>query len=307
MAIVSAYRTHGHLAANLDPLGSPPPGDRRSIRARYGLTPSLMSAIPASVLHAKVPGNTLADVLPRLRETYARRSRTKSSTSRTSSSARWLRDYIESGLHRVKLTPERRSQVLGRLTKVETMERYLRKNFLGQKTFSIEGLDVMVPMLEEIISMLADDGTKTAVLGMAHRGRLATIAHVVNRPYEEILGEFEAAKMRGEQEEGNDATRRREVPSRRDGRVHDAERHQDRRAAAPAIRAISRRSNGVVEGADARAADRSRTPIRRRTTSAKPRRFSIHGDAAFPAQGVVAEVLNLAVARRATRPAGRFT
>src|SRR5947209_9797341 len=82
------------------------------------------------------------------------------------------------------------------LTKVETMERYFRKQFMSQKTFSIEGLDVMVPMLEETISLLAEDGTKTVVLGMAHRGRLSTIAHVVNRPYEELLAEFESAALR---------------------------------------------------------------------------------------------------------------
>ena len=96
--------------------------------------------------------------------------------------------------------------MLARLTKVESMERYLRKTYIGQKTFSIEGLDVMIPMLEEIISELADDGIGTAVLGMAHRGRLSTIAHVVNRPYEEILAEFEAADLRGEGEEDDDVT-----------------------------------------------------------------------------------------------------
>src|SRR5271163_1095216 len=99
-------------------------------------------------------------------------------------------------MHRRELTPQRKVQVLQRLTKVETMERYFRKQFMSQKTFSIEGLDVMVPMLEETISMLAEDGTQTAVLGMAHRGRLSAIAHVVNRPYEELLAEFEAGAMK---------------------------------------------------------------------------------------------------------------
>ena len=99
-------------------------------------------------------------------------------------------------MHRRELTPQRKVQVLQRLTKVETMERYFRKQFMSQKTFSIEGLDVMIPMLEETISMLAEDGTQTAVIGMAHRGRLSTIAHVVNRPYEELLAEFEAGAMK---------------------------------------------------------------------------------------------------------------
>ncbi|MBV8602100.1 MAG: multifunctional oxoglutarate decarboxylase/oxoglutarate dehydrogenase thiamine pyrophosphate-binding subunit/dihydrolipoyllysine-residue succinyltransferase subunit, partial [Candidatus Eremiobacteraeota bacterium] len=159
------------------------------------------------------------------------------------------------------------------------------------KTFSIEGLDVMVPMLEEIISMLADDGTKSVVIGMAHRGRLATIAHVVNRPYEEILGEFEAAKLRGEQEEGNDAL----------GDVkyhHGAEgTYTTPNGTKISVLLASNPSHleavdGVVEGA-ARAlqTDHAVNPPSLDATKSAP--ILIHGDASFPGQGVVAEVFNL--------------
>ena len=196
MAIVSAYRRHGHLGATLDPLGTEPPNDPSLDPATYNLTPAMMNAIPASVLNVKVPGKTLADVLPRLRETYSSTIAYEIEHISNTAKREWLRDYIERGQHRRALTPQRRVQVLQRLTKVETMERYFRKQFMSQKTFSIEGLDVMVPMLEETISLLAEDGTKTVVLGMAHRGRLSTIAHVVNRPYEELLAEFESAALR---------------------------------------------------------------------------------------------------------------
>ncbi len=83
------------------------------------------------------------------------------------------------------------------MTRVEAFDRYIRKTFLGQKTFSGEGLDVMVPMLEEMLDMFAEDGIGNAVVGMAHRGRLNVIAHVVNLPYEELMMEFEAAQYRG--------------------------------------------------------------------------------------------------------------
>jgi 2-oxoglutarate decarboxylase len=104
----------------------------------------------------------------------------------------------------VQLAPQQARRVLQRLTNVETFERYLRKNYIGSKTFSIEGLDVMIPMLEETITQLGADGVGNAVLGMAHRGRFATITYVVNRPYEEILAEFEAATARGEGESESD-------------------------------------------------------------------------------------------------------
>ena len=198
MAIVSAYRRHGHLAAHLDPLGTPPVGDPSLEPQTYGLTPALMSAIPAGVLRVKVPGNTLAEVLPHLKETYSSTIAYEIEHISNAEQRVWLRDYIESGKNKVTFSPERQIEFLSRLTRVEAFDRYVRKTFLGQKTFSGEGLDVMVPMLEEMLDMFADDGVRNAVLGMAHRGRLNVIAHVVNAPYEEAMMEFEAAQYRGE-------------------------------------------------------------------------------------------------------------
>ncbi|MBV8602814.1 MAG: 2-oxo acid dehydrogenase subunit E2, partial [Candidatus Eremiobacteraeota bacterium] len=135
-ALVSNYRIHGHMAANLDPLGSEPPGDPGLDPRTYNLTPAIMSAIPATVLHTKVGGNSLAEIVPRLRDTYAGQIAYQIEHISNREQRRWLRDYIESGLNRVKLSPERKIQILGRLTKVESMEPYMRKTFLGQKTFS---------------------------------------------------------------------------------------------------------------------------------------------------------------------------
>ena len=170
---------------------------RRSQPQTYGLTPALQSAIPASVLRVKVPGNTLADVLPRLRETYSSTIAYEIEHISDATQRVWLRDYIESGRSKFEQSPQRQIELLERLTRVEAFDRYVRKTFLGQKTFSGEGLDVMVPMLEEMLDMLAEDGVADAVLGMAHRGRLNVIAHVVNMPYEEVMTEFEAAQYRG--------------------------------------------------------------------------------------------------------------
>ncbi len=291
MAIVSAYRRHGHLAATLDPLGSPPPGDPSLDPATYGLTPTVMSAIPASVLRVRVPGNTLAEVLPKLRETYSSTIAYEIEHISNTQQREWLREYIESGLHRRGLTAQRKAQLLQRLTKVETMERYFRKQFMSQKTFSVEGLDVMIPMLEETISMLAEDGTKTVVLGMAHRGRLATIAHVVNRPYEELLGEFENAATREAVGEADDATG--DVKYHHgahgeyvtpNGTTIDVELAHN-----PShLEAV----DGVVEGMTRALQTRHDVnPTTLNTEVAAP--ILIHGDAAFAAQGVVAEVLNL--------------
>ncbi len=293
MAIVSAYRRHGHLGATLDPLGSPPPGDPSLDPATYGLTPAMTNAIPASVLRVKVPGNTLHDVLPHLRETYSSTIAYEIEHISNTQQREWLREYIESGLHRRALTAQRKVQVLQRLTKVETMERYFRKQFMSQKTFSIEGLDVMIPMLEETISLLAEDGTKTVVLGMAHRGRLSTIAHVVNRPYEELLAEFESAALRETMPnpEDSDATG--------DVKYHHGARGEYVTPVGTTI-AVELANNpshleavdGVVEGMTrCLQTNHDANPATLNTEVAAP--ILIHGDAAFAAQGVVAEVLNL--------------
>ena len=290
MAILSAYRRHGHLAATLDPLGTQPPGDPALDWHTYALTPSVMSAIPAAILRTKVKGDTLADVVGELRKTYSSTIAYEVEHIANIREREWLRDYIETGAHFVHLAPERARNVLGRLTKVETFERYLRKTYIGQKTFSIEGLDAMVPMLEEIITLLAADGVGTAVLGMAHRGRLATIAHVVNRPYEEILAEFEAADLRGEGA-SDDATGDVKYHHGATGiyELGDGRAVNVALANNPShLEAV----DGVVEGRT-RALQTDRTTPVATLDASRAAPILIHGDAAFSAQGVVAEVLNL--------------
>ncbi|MBV8245315.1 MAG: multifunctional oxoglutarate decarboxylase/oxoglutarate dehydrogenase thiamine pyrophosphate-binding subunit/dihydrolipoyllysine-residue succinyltransferase subunit [Candidatus Eremiobacteraeota bacterium] len=291
MAIVSAYRHHGHLAATLDPLGTAPIGDASLDPATYGLGPALESAVPASVLRVALPGTTLADVLPQLRSRYSSTIAYEVEHISNEQQRGWLRDWIESGRHFLPFSSARRIELLDRLTRVEVFERYLRKTFLGQKTFSIEGLDVTIPMMQEMLEMLADEGVQNAVVGMAHRGRLNTIAHVVNTAYEEILGEFEAAHQRGESSSDDDVTGDVKYHHGADGEYHTAT------GARIAVRLANNPSHleavdPVVEGAT-RALQTDRTnPIPERDVK-KAAPILVHGDAAFSAQGIVAEVLNL--------------
>jgi 2-oxoglutarate decarboxylase len=290
MAIVSAYRRHGHLAAHLDPLGAQPVGDASLDPQTYGLTPALQSAIPASVLRVKVPGNTLADVLPRLRETYSSTIAYEIEHISNANQRVWLRDYIESGRNKIKESPQRQIDFLERLTQVEAFDQYVRKTFLGQKTFSGEGLDVMLPMLEEMLDMLADDGVSDAVLGMAHRGRLNVIAHVVNLPYEEVMTEFEAAQYRGNL--GDD-----DVMG--DVKYHHGATGTFATAKGKTIGVTLAHNpshleavDPVVEGsARALQTDHSSGIPAQDHKQAVP--ILIHGDAAFTGQGIVAEVFNM--------------
>jgi 2-oxoglutarate dehydrogenase E1 component len=292
MAILSSYRRHGHLAAMLDPLGAQPQGDPALDWSNYGLTPSIMSAVPASILRTKVKGDTLADVVTELRRIYSSTIAYEVEHIANITQREWLRDYIETGSHFVQLAPEKARRVLQRLTNVETFERYLRKTYIGSKTFSSEGLDVMIPMLEETITQLGSDGVGSAVLGMAHRGRLATITYVVNRPYEEILAEFEAATARGEGEsESDDVTG--------DVKYHHGAEGRYTLPNGKYVKVILANNpshleavDGVVEGRT-RALQTLRSQPQAVLETGRAAPILIHGDAAFSAQGVVAEVLNL--------------
>ena len=196
MALVKAHRMHGHLAAHLDPLGSEPPGDPALEPERLipKLTPELQARVPAPVLRLYVPGQTLADALPKLRDTYCGTIAYEIEHIAEHEKRVWLRQAIESGKYRRVLSSEERERLLGSLSRVEAFEQYLRRAFLGQKQFSIEGLDVMVPMLDEAIGLAAENGAHEVVIGMAHRGRLNVLAHTLGLGYDSIIREFEGER-----------------------------------------------------------------------------------------------------------------
>jgi 2-oxoglutarate dehydrogenase E1 component len=238
-----------------------------------------------------VPGETLADVLPKLQETYCGTSAYEIEHISDHQERVWLRQAIESGTYRQPLPAEDKRRLLARLSEVEGLERYLRRAFLGQKQFSIEGLDVMVPMLDLALELAAEDGAHEVVTGMAHRGRLNVLAHLVGRPYEVILREFEG--------ERNLAA----ISNQPAGASGDVKYHlgaEGRRKTAAGDITVSLAANPshleavdpVVEGLT-----RSEQTDRSTPTGAHDARVAlpilIHGDASFPGQGVVAETLNL--------------
>ena len=291
-SVVKAHRMQGHLAARLDPLGSVPRGDPALLPESVDLTPELMERIPASVLRMAVAGKTFADALPHLSDTYCGTIAYEIEHIAGPNRRVWLRKAIESGEFRVGLGADERKRLLRRLSQVEALEKYLHKAFLGKKQFSIEGLDAMVPMLDEAIELTSRSGAREVILGMAHRGRLNVLAHTVGRPYESILVEFE-----GEQTLSADTA----AP---EGGTGDVKYHYGAKGTyktgegkdvtvtlAPNPSHLEY-VNPVIEGS-ARADQTSRNG---REVSHDPSvvvPLLIHGDASFPGQGIVAETLNL--------------
>ena len=293
MALVKAHRMHGHNAARLDPLGTDPPGDPAldPERLQPRLTPELQAKVPAKVLRLYVPGDTLAEALPRLRETYCGTMAYEIEHISSHEERVWLRRAIESGRYHQEFSPDEKKLLLTRLSEVEGFERYLRRAFLGQKQFSIEGLDAMVPMLDEAIELSSADGARKVLLGMAHRGRLSVIAHTVGRPYDVILREFEGERLL------------EAVASDPEGGTGDVKYHygsHGTRKTASGDVEVELASNPshlefvdpVVEGSTRAAQTDHESPEGRHDPSVALS-VLIHGDAAFPGEGVVAETLNL--------------
>jgi 2-oxoglutarate dehydrogenase E1 component len=102
----------------------------------------------------------------------------------------WIRESIESRRFFYEFDAMRKRELLERLTEVEVFERFLHQTFVGQKRFSLEGCDMLVPILDSIIRNAASGGSREMVIGMAHRGRLNVLAHILGKPYAAILAEF---------------------------------------------------------------------------------------------------------------------
>jgi len=289
--IVDDFRSRGHLLATLDPLGSAPVGYAPLAGIDY--SDPLFAQLPGAILGVHVPQQaTVAEALVDLKRTYCGTTGYEIEHVRDETERAWLREAIESGRFAAEhvFTPERRQALLQRLAEVDGFERYLRKAYLGAKTFSGEGVDALIPLLEKLADEAARAGAEDITIGMAHRGRLATITHVVGRPIASMFSEFD-----GPAPEGDDGA----IPTAGDVKYHlgtsgereaDGHRYRIHLAANPSH---LEQVNAVVEG-QTRALQTVRGPGG--VADWDPARgvaLVVHGDAAFPGQGVVAETLNL--------------
>ncbi len=292
VSLLKAHRTHGHLAARLDPLGREPEGDPALDPEPLGLTPELMAKIPSRILRMYVPGETLAESLPHLRETYCGPIAYEIEHIGSHRQRLWLREAIESGRFRTALSVEEQKALLRRLTEVDALERFMHKAYLGQKQFSIEGLDMTVPMLDELIQLSATQGAREVVLGMAHRGRLNVLAHNLGRAYDTIFAEFEGTSTleaittlpqggTGDVKYHHGAQGSYQLPSGESIVVRLESNPSHLEYVAPVVAGATRAAQTTRQGPHAH----------RNTNAAIP--IILHGDASFPGQGVVAETLNL--------------
>jgi 2-oxoglutarate dehydrogenase E1 component len=195
--LVDAIRSYGHLAVPLDPLGTPPEGTPELTLEFHGLSEEHLASIPGIALGAS--GGNAADVIARLRDLYTSRIGFEISHLGKVEEREWLRQQIESGRMNAPLSEEEKKALLHRLTEVDGLERFLGRAYQGYKRFSIEGNDILVPMLDVAIESAAAHGAREVDLAMAHRGRINVLAHTLSKPYISVQREPDrspAAKSR---------------------------------------------------------------------------------------------------------------
>lgn len=291
--LAHAIRAYGHLAAQLDPLGSAPPGDPSLDPVAHGINVDDLRQLPSSLIGgplAERTGNAW-DAIQALRKVYSSTTGYDYDHLRIPEVREWLRDAAESGRFRPPSAPVDSVALLGRLTQVETFERFLHRIFPGKTRFSIEGLDMMVPILDEVIGEAAELSICTILIGMAHRGRLNVLAHILNKPYAHILAEF------------RDPVRRHsygdELGWTGDVKYHKGERRAVKEGEtidlvitlppnASHVQSITPVLQGMARAADIQVDEPG--PPQFHYRACLP--ILIHGDAAFAGEGVTAETLN---------------
>ncbi len=198
-ALVQAFRDHGHQLARIDPLGSEPHGHPQLSPAFFGTSMEELAGLPSSLVMEDEQERSVADALHELRDIYAGSIGYEFEHLDDHVKVEWLWDQVETGANFPDMTTEQKRRLLHRLTQVEGLEQFLHRAYLGQKRFSVEGTDMLVPMIDLAMEEAIRDGAVEAVLGMAHRGRLNVLTHIVGVSYGELLAEFEGPSFKGGQ------------------------------------------------------------------------------------------------------------
>jgi 2-oxoglutarate dehydrogenase E1 component len=292
--LAESIRRFGHLAARLDPLGFHDPiGDPSLQPQAHGLTAETLKRLPASIVSgpAAAGAANAFEAIARLRAIYCSTTGHDYNHVFVPDERVWLRQAVESGQFRPPLDPIDSHELLDRITEVETFERFLHRTFPGKTRFSIEGLDMMVPILDEIIHDAAESGVQHVMIAMAHRGRLNVLAHVLQKPYREILAEFKDPILKLRVDLGFMGDVKYHAGARVVARPADTTRQVV--VSMPPNPSHLEAVDPIVHGmarAAATTADRPGAPT---VDRGKVLAIVIHGDAAFPGQGIVAETLNL--------------
>ncbi len=284
--LIERHRLIGHLQSNLDPLGL------EAIQSLPDLQPGHYRLTDADMATSFSTGNlaglgmaTLGEILEMVRTVYCGPVGAEFMHVSDTEERRWLQNAFESAGMHARLEAEEKRNVLERLTAAEGIERYLHTKYVGQKRFSLEGGESLIPMLDDLIQQGGAKGLKDIVIGMAHRGRINVLVNILGKSPERLFAEFEGDHAH---HTGGSGDVKYHMGFSSDvktagGNVHVA------LAFNPSHLEIV---NPVVEGSV-----RARQERRHDYEGQQVMPVLIHGDAAFAGQGVVMETLQMSQIR----------
>ncbi len=284
--LINHYRVSGHLLATNNPLGNPEQTVPDLELSYYGLSePDMDTVFDTGTLYGvnKLP---LREILSILKEIYCGNIGIEYMHIADTDIKKWIKNHLESSRANLKITPEFKKWILKLLTAAEGIEKFLHRKYVGQKRFSLEGGECLIPMLDELIQRSGSQGVKEIVIGMAHRGRLNVLINTLGKSPSTLFGEFEGTHTETPGVNSGDVKYHLgfssdvETPG---GPVHLA------LAFNPSHLEII---NPVVEGSVRARQDRYSNHSKNDVIP-----ILIHGDAAFSGQGVVMETLNMSQTR----------
>ena len=285
--LIHSYRVRGYLLAHVDPLHLTPQEHPDLDLATYNLTIWDLERHFETLDLLPKKSAPLREILERLRNTYCRRMGVEYMYINDIKQRQWLRTAVEQDSE--KLLVKEKITILTDLVRAEGIEHFLHKRFVGHKRFSIEGAEVIIPTLRELLDQACIHGASDVVIGMAHRGRLNVLTNIVGKPYEAIFAEFDDIDPKTIQGSGDvkyhlGAKGVHRYQGVMNGIIKELSVKVELACNPSHLEAVNPVVEGVVRARQDLSGDRERDKV-------IP--VLLHGDAAFACQGVVYETLQL--------------
>jgi 2-oxoglutarate dehydrogenase E1 component len=283
-SLIYHYRSTGHYAAHLDPLGIAPRTDSHLELASFGFDASKLD-VRFDPGHIDLPNpSTLRTIVEKLEATYCRHIGVEYSHIENTEQRRWLQNRMEPTNNDPDLSESTKKRIFHKLIEATTLEHFCATRYIGKKRFSLEGSESVIPMMSELIQHAGDNGAKVVTIGMAHRGRINVLVNILNKTYDQLFTEFEENWVEAYAEGGGDVKYHL-------GFSADIQTATDKSMYVTLASNPSHLEFGhsVVLG-KARAQQRVQHEEDRLLCIP----LLIHGDASFPGQGIVAEMFNMA-------------
>jgi 2-oxoglutarate dehydrogenase E1 component len=284
LRLINAYRERGHQRAALDPLKQREQTHVSDLDPEFhNLKPEDMQRVFNTGSLGSLERATLAQIINMVKETYCGSIGAEYTHITDTTEKSWVQTRLEACRARPNLDAQTKLRVMERLVAAEGLERYLNTKYVGQKRFSLEGGESMIPLLDELIQRAGSKGVKEVVIGMAHRGRLNVLVNILGKSPHDLFKEFEDKK-----ELGRSGDVKYHMGYSSDIETPGGELHLTLAFNPSHLEIV----NPVVEGSS-----RARQHRRGDYTGAEVLPLLLHGDAAFAGQGVVMETLQMSQTR----------